>query len=383
MKLYEYEGKQLFQKYGIPVPPGIVASTVEEAVEAAEKLGTPVVLKAQVLVGGRGKAGGIVKADTLEEVREKASRLLGSEIRGVPVHKLLVEKAVTIEKELYLSITMDRVSARPIILASAMGGVDIEEIAREHPEAIVRRPVDPLLGLKGYEARIIAYKLGIPKEHFSTFAKLLQGLYRLFADYDAELAEINPLAITDQGLLALDSKVIVDDNSLYRHSDLLTGESRAERGEMTEYEEKAAELGLAYVELDGNIGIIGNGAGLTMATMDMVSYYGGKPADFLDLGGAASHERVYKATKFLMEHPRVDVLFINIFGGITRCDEVAKGIVEAVKEVGAKKPMVVKLVGTNEEIGWKILEEVGIKVFKDMEAAAQLAVKLASEKREG
>ncbi len=383
MKLYEYEGKQLFQKYGIPVPPGIVASTVEEAVAAAEKLGTPVVLKAQVLVGGRGKAGGIVKADALNEVREKASKLLGSEIRGVPVHKLLVEKAVTIEKELYLSITMDRVSARPIILASAMGGVDIEEIAREHPEAIVRRPVDPLLGLKGYEARIIAYKLGIPKEHLSTFAKLLQGLYRLFTDYDAELAEINPLAITDQGLLALDSKVIVDDNSLYRHSDLLTGESRAERGEMTEYEEKAAELGLAYVELDGNIGIIGNGAGLTMATMDMVSYYGGKPADFLDLGGAASHERVYKATKFLMEHPRVDVLFINIFGGITRCDEVAKGIVEAVKEVGAKKPMVVKLVGTNEEIGWKILEEVGIKVFKDMEAAAQLAVKLASEKRGG
>ena len=380
MKLYEYEGKQLFRKYGIPVPPGMVASSVEEAVTAAQNLGLPVVLKAQVLVGGRGKAGGIVKAETLDEVEAKASRLLGSEIRGVPVNKLLVEKAVNIEKELYLSITMDRVSARPIILASAMGGVDIEEIAREHPEAIVKRPIDPLVGLKSYEPRIIAYKLGISKDHFSTFARLLQGLYKLFVDYDAELAEINPLAITDQGLLALDSKVIVDDNSLYRHGELLTGETRAERGEMTEYEEKAAELGLAYVELDGNIGIIGNGAGLTMATMDMVSYYGGRPADFLDLGGAASHERVYKATKFLMEHPGVDVLFINIFGGITRCDEVAKGIVEAVKEVGLKKPMVVKLVGTNEEIGWKILEEVGIKVFKDMEAAAQLAVKLASGK---
>ncbi|MDK2383816.1 MAG: ADP-forming succinate--CoA ligase subunit beta, partial [Candidatus Korarchaeota archaeon] len=343
MKLYEYESKKIFERYRIPVPPSRTADTVDEAVKAAEEIGLPVVLKAQVLVAGRGKAGGILKADTMEEVREKAARLLGSEIKGIKVTRLLVEKAVDIADELYLSIIVDRAAARPVILASSEGGVDIEEIARRSPEKIIRRQVDPFLGVHDYEARLIASKMGLPKSMVRQWTAVVKGLYRVFEDYDADLAEINPLAITGDGrLLALDAKVIVDDNAVFRHPELASEELRDAR-DLTEFEVKARELGLSFVELEGDIGIIGNGAGLTRATMDTVAYYGGSPANFLDIGGGASSELVAKALDFILEHPRIKVVFMNIFGGITRCDEVAKGILKVVEKGWKGKKIVIRL----------------------------------------
>lgn len=379
MKLYEYESKELFRRHGIPVPPGRVADTVDEAVKAAEDIGLPVVLKAQVLVAGRGKAGGILKAETLDEVREKAARLLGSEIKGAKVTRLLVEKAADIADELYLSVIVDRVGAKPLILASSEGGVDIEEIAKKSPEKIVRRTVDPFIGIRDYEARLLGLKIGLPKKLIGQWVKFVRGLYEVFMEYDADLAEINPLAVTrDGGMLALDAKVIVDENAVFRHPELASEELRDAR-DLTEFELKSRQLGLSFVELDGDIGIIGNGAGLTMATMDTVAYYGGRPANFLDIGGGAGSELVAKALGFLLEHPRIKVVFMNIFGGITRCDEVAKGILEVLKERSVEKKIVIRLTGTNEEEGRRMLREAGINAFSTMDEAAMKAVELARE----
>ncbi len=374
MKLYEYEGMELFRRYGVPVPRFEVVSEPEEAARAAERLGGRVVVKAQVLVGGRGKAGGVRLAGTPAEAREHAQGILGMEIRGEKVERLVVAEAVDIVKELYLSIIIDRSIGAPLILASPEGGVDIEELARTRPERILKTPVEPLVGLKSYHIRRIAKFLELPQDAQKQISQIITGLYRLFIDYDCELAEINPLVVKgDGGLLAIDSKVIIDDNALYRHPELQERMGR----EMDEYETESRRLGFSYVELDGNIGVICNGAGLTMATMDTVLVLGGKPANFLDIGGGARADRVEGAVSLLLRHPKVKILFINILGGITRCDEVARGIVNALRKSGLEKEMVVRLKGTNEEEGRRILEENGIYVLEEMDEAARKAVELA------
>jgi len=373
--LYEYEAKEIFSKYGIPVPKGRVCNSPEEVYDAACEIGGPVVVKAQVLVAGRGKAGGILKAQTPEEAKSKAERLLGSEIKGLKVSKVLVEELVDIEKELYLSITIDRFHRAPTILASTEGGVDIEEIASKEPWKIIKRQIDPLVGFKPYIARGIAYELGLSKEQVTTITHILSSMYKIMEDYDCELVESNPFAILKDGrLMAVDARIIVDDNAIFKHKDLL--EKMKEYRDMSPLEVEAKEKGFSYVEVDGDIGIIGNGAGLTMATMDMVKLFGGLPANFLDIGGGARRETVKEAVKILLKHPKVKAIFINVLGGITRCDEVAKGIVEALKELKSKKPIVVRMMGTNEEEGKNILKEAGINAYESMEEAAKAVVQL-------
>ena len=376
MKLYEFEGMELFSRYGVPTPRFDVASSPEDARRIAESLGGRVVVKAQVLVGGRGKAGGVKVAESPEKAEQHARRILGMEIRGERVEKLVIAEAVDILKELYLSIILDRSIGAPLILASPEGGVDIEELARTRPEKIIKVPVDPFTGLRPYHIRRVAKFLELPSEAQKHVGRIISGLYKLFMDYDCELAEVNPLVLRGDGsLLAIDSKVIVDDNSLYRHPDL---QERAGRG-MNRYEAEAKRMGFSYVELEGNIGVICNGAGLTMATMDTVLVLGGRPANFLDIGGGARADRVEGAVSLLLSHPRVKILFINILGGITRCDEVAKGIVNALRKSDTGKRMVVRLKGTNEEEGRRILEENGIYTLEEMDEAARKAVELAEE----
>lgn len=374
MKLFEFEARKLFEKYDIPVPEYGVASTVDEVVSIAKNIGFPVVLKAQVLVGGRGKAGGIKFAYNIEEAKSLGKSLLGSKIKGELVERLIVSKAVEIEREMFISIILDRAEVAPLILASSEGGVDIEELAARAPEKIIRVHVNPLIGIQPYHVRKIVNKLNLTPEQSKQMEKIIYSLYRVFTDFDCELAEINPLAIDKSGnLVALDAKVIIDDNALFRRKEFAGREER----ELTEFEAIARKEGFSYVELDGNIGIIGNGAGLTMATMDMVYLYGGRPANFLDIGGGARSEIVERAVSLLLRHPRVEVIFINILGGITRCDEVAKGLVRALKKFGAGKKLVVRMVGTNEEEGKRILREAGIYSYDSMEEAAKKTVELA------
>ncbi len=376
MNLYEYEGRLLFKKYGIPVSNSGLASSPKEAKEIAERINPPYVVKAQVLVGGRGRAGGIQFAETPEEVEEATRRILGMTIRGVKVEKVLVAEKVDIEQELYVSFIINRGGRTIDFLVSPLGGINIEEIVKEKAESLLRQEIDPLLGLQEFMMRKAFKHAGLSKQLYGDFKALVSSLYRLFIEYDCELTEINPLALTkDYELVAIDSKIIVDDNSLYRHPDLL--ELRKERVRFKSDLERKAELyGLSYVELEGYIGILGNGAGLTMATMDLVSYYGGKPANFLDIGGGATKERVEKALSILLENNKVKVVFINILGGITRCDEVAQGIISALEKYGVK-PVVVRMMGTREEEGKRILENEGIHVLDSMEEAARIAVELA------
>lgn len=375
MKLYEYEAKQLFNRYGISVPEFYVATSPEQAMDAAKKLGEKVVLKAQVLVAGRGKAGGIKFADAPEEAYEVARKLLGMEIKGERVNSLLVTKAVDIEKELYLSVVLDRSVGCPSMLASPEGGIDIEELAASSPEKILKINVDPLLGLRQYQLRSIVNFMKLPDGQRQVLEQMTVNLYRLFVELDCELAEINPLAVDKNGnLVPVDAKVIIDDNALFRRKEF---SSRVDAG-MSELELEAKKYGFSYVELDGDIGIIGNGAGLTMATMDMVKLYGGRPANFLDIGGGARADVVESAASILLRHPRVKVLFVNILGGITRCDEVAKGLVKALNAYGRGKKIVVRMMGTNEEEGRKILEGAGMSAFFSMEEAAKMAVELSS-----
>jgi len=375
VKLHEYQSKRIFAKYSVPIPNGEVATTKGQAREIAKKLGGAVVIKSQVLVGGRGKAGGVKVAKNPNEAEELADQILGMDIKGLTVDKVLIDEAADIRDEIYLGIVIDRALQRPVIIASAEGGVEIEEVAKTSPEAIKRLPVDTQIGLMDYQARNLAFDLGLKRLYVGQFMKIVKGLYQAFINTDASLAEINPLVITGQDkLLAVDGKILLDDNALYRHPDL--SEMRDVQEE-TSSEREARLAGLSFVKLDGEIGCMVNGAGLAMATMDIVKHYGGEPANFLDIGGGAKSDKVAAALRIILRDPKVKSVLFNIFGGITRCDEVARGILEALKEVQTDVPMVARLVGTNEEEGRQILAEADFPSASSLGEAAKMAVELA------
>lgn len=375
MKLHEYQSKRVFAQYGVPIPRGDVATTPEQVRQIAARLGSRVVIKSQVLVGGRGKAGGIRLATSPDEAEQVANQILGMKIKELTVKKVLVDEAAEIDQEIYLGIVIDRARHRPVMMASAEGGVEIEEVARTTPDRIVKMAINPFLGLQAYQGRALAFGIGLRKELVQDFVKIAQGLYQAFAGCDASLAEINPLVVTADGkLLALDGKILLDDNSLFRHFEL--AEMR-DADEETPEEQEARRYGLSYVKLDGEIGCMVNGAGLAMATMDITKLYGGAPANFLDIGGGAQAEKVAAALRIILTDPNVKAVLFNIFGGITRCDEVAKGILEALREVPTKVPMVARLVGTNEEEGRRILAEANMMTAATLAEAAQRAVAAA------
>ncbi len=365
MKLYEYSAKELFRREGIPTPRGGVAGTPEEAAGIAEKLGCDVAVKSQVLTGGRGKAGGILFASP-SDTAEVAGRLLSSEIKGETVERVLIEEKIPIDRELYVSVVLDRAEKRPLIIASSEGGVDIEELAEKSPEKIVRYHVNPLDEFLPYEAREIARKMGLESELIPGVGGVIWKLYSLFRKYDARLAEINPLVISDGEVVAADAKVEVDDDSIYRHPEFM---------EMDEYEPEE----FAFVKLDGDIAVIGNGAGLTLTAMDLIKLKGGEPATFLDIGGGASEEVIRRALELVISYPRVRVIFLNVLGGITRADDVARGVVNALKDAGREVPLVIRLTGTNEEEGQRILKEAGIPFETSLERAAEKAVEISKQ----
>jgi succinyl-CoA synthetase beta subunit len=375
MKLHEYQSKQIFSKYGIPIPKGRVAVTAQEAHQIAEELGGRVVIKSQVLVGGRGKAGGIRLANNPHEAEDLATHILAMEIKGLPVRKVLVDEAAQIESEIYLGITNDRAARRPVMMASAAGGVEIEQVARETPEKIVRVHIDPLLGLKDYQARDIALGIDLPREHWKAFGQIARGLWEAYISCDATLAEINPLIITsERRLLAVDGKMVLDDNALYRHPDL------AEMRDLdveAESEVEARKYGLSFIKLDGNIGCMVNGAGLAMTTMDIIKLFGGEPANFLDIGGGAGADKVAAALRIILSDENVKTVLFNVFGGITRGDEVARGILSALDDIKTNVPMVIRLVGTNAEEGRQILANAKMITANTLAEAAQKAVAVA------
>ena len=375
MKLQEYQAKRIFGQYGVPVPQGDVATTPAEAAAIAERIGGAVVIKSQVLVGGRGKAGGIKLAKTPAEAEAVAGRILGMDIKGLTVKKVLVDPAADIRKELYLGMVLDRGSRRVVVMASSEGGVDIEEVAARAPEKILTLPVDPCLGLKEYQARDLALGIGLPKEQLGQFARICQGLYDCYMGCDASLAEINPLAVLGDGALkALDGKMALDDSALFRHADLA---ALRDEDEETPEERDARLNGLSYVKLDGEIGCMVNGAWLAMASMDIIKFYGGAPANFLDIGGGAKSDKVAAALRIILSDPNVKAVLFNIFGGITRCDEVARGILQALQQVPTKVPMVVRLVGTNDVEGRAILAQAKMATAETLAEAAQKAVAAA------
>lgn len=375
MNLHEYQSKQIFAKYGVPIPKGRVAVTAAEAKQIAEELGGRVVVKSQVLVGGRGKAGGVKLAKSPDEAEELATKILSMEIKGLPVRKVLVDEAANIETEIYLGITNDRAARKPVMMASAAGGVDIEEVARETPEKIIKTHIHPLLGLQGYQTRDLAAGIDLPKEHWRSFDKIAKGLWEAYVNSDATLAEINPLVTTAEGqLLAVDGKMSVDDNGLFRHPELADMRD-LDVEDPTETE--ARKYDLSFIKLDGNIGCMVNGAGLAMATMDITKYFGGAPANFLDIGGGANADKVAAAFRLILSDPKVNAVLINIFGGITRGDEVARGILAAMEEVKPDVPMVVRLVGTNAEEGRRLLAEADMITAETLAEAAQKAVEAA------
>ena len=379
MKLHEYQSKQIFAKYGIPIPKGRVAATAAEAKAIAEELGGRVVIKSQVLVGGRGKAGGVKLAKDADEAEQLAAQILAMEIKGLPVRKVLVDEAAAIETEIYFSITNDRAARKPVMIASAAGGVEIEEVAVTSPEKIIKVHIDPLLGLREYQARDVAASIDLPREYWKDFIKVANGLWHTYSETDATLAEINPLVITkDKRLVALDGKMMIDDNAMFRHADL--AEMR-DIDEEAPAETEARKYGLSYIKLDGNIGCMVNGAGLAMTSMDIVKLFGGEPANFLDIGGGAGADKVAVAMKIILSDPNVKAVLFNIFGGITRCDEVAKGILVAMGEVKPKVPMVVRLVGTNAEEGRKLLENAKMITAETLADAARKSVAAAKRKK--
>jgi len=375
MKLHEYQSKLIFAEYGIPIPKGRVAATAAEAKQIAEELGGRVVIKSQVLVGGRGKAGGIRLAKNPDEAEEIATQILGMEIKGLPVRKVLVDEAANIETEIYLGITNDRAARKPVMMVSSAGGVDIEEVARDTPEKIIRLHIDPLLGLRDYQARDLAAEIDLPRELWRDFGKIANGLWLAYRKCDANLAEINPLVITaDQKMLAVDGKMVLDDNALFRHPDL------AEKRDLdieADAEIEARKYGLSFIKLDGNIGCMVNGAGLAMTTMDIIKLFGGEPANFLDIGGGASAEKVTAAFRIILSDPNIKTVLINIFGGITRGDVVARGILAAMDEVKPQVPMVIRLVGTNAEEGRQLLANANMITAETLAGAAQKAVAAA------
>ncbi len=379
LKLFEYEAKQIAQRYGVPVPKGQVASTAQEAKEAFLKLNQPCMIKAQVLVAGRGKAGGIKPASSGEEAAEVAESLLSMTIKGERTAKVLVEQKLASKHELYISIVVDRSSKCFTLLCSSEGGVDIEQVAATNPEKIIRYKIDPLFGLQEFESRFVAKQLGYSAKQMNKLSSIIMKLNQIMLDYDAELIESNPLIETENGdLIAADLRILLDDNALFRHPEFLERMKTFEP-DMTPLEVRAREKGLAYVELDGEVGIIGNGAGLVMATLDMILDSNGKPANFCDVGGGADEERIGSALEIVLANPRVKVLLINIMGGITRCDDVARAILDIQKKMGISKPMVIRLVGTNEEEGRRILAAAQIPSLNSMEEAAARAVALVSQ----
>jgi succinyl-CoA synthetase beta subunit len=375
MNLHEYQSKQIFSRYGIPIPRGRVASSADEARHIAEELGGRVVIKSQVLVGGRGKAGGIRLAKTPKEASDLATLVLGMEIKGLRVHKILVDEAVGITKEIYLGIINDRAARQPVMMASSAGGVDIEQVAATTPEKIIKIRIDPLMGLRDYQARDLAVSIDLPREFWRQFGEIAHGLWRTFRENDATLAEINPLVITsDQRLIALDGKMSVDDNALFRHAEINEMRDLAAEDPL---EVEARMFGLSYINLDGNVGCMVNGAGLAMATMDIIKLCGGTPANFLDIGGGASAEKVAAALRIILADPKVKAVLFNIFGGITRCDEVARGVLVALQEVKPKVPMVARLVGTNAEEGLRLLADAKMITASTLVDAAEKAVAIA------
>jgi succinyl-CoA synthetase beta subunit len=375
LKLQEYRSKEILARHGVPLLSGEVATTPEDARAAAARIGGPVVVKAQVLVGGRGKAGGVKLASSAAEAEIRAREILGLDIKGITVRTVLVAPAAEIAHEFYLGLIIDRAARAVTVIASAEGGIEIEETARTNPTAILRLPLHPLLGLQDFESRRIGFFLGIPAELRKDFAKVMRGLYDAFIASDADLAEINPLVVTDDGrLLALDAKIVLDDSGLSRHPDL---EAMRDLNEEEPSEIAAREAGISFIKLDGSIGCMVNGAGLAMTTMDLVKLAGGEPANFLDIGGGAKADRVAAAFRIILDDPNVKAILINIFGGITRGDEVARGIVEARQSLQRDVPMVVRIVGTNAEEAKPILAEANLITADSLDDAAAKAVEAA------
>jgi len=383
MNIHEYQGKELLRKYGVSVPNGRVAFSVDEAVEAAKELGTDVVVvKAQIHAGGRGKAGGVKVAKNLDEARTYAEEILGKTLvthqtgpEGKEVKRLLIEEGCDIKKEYYVGLVLDRATSRVVLMASEEGGTEIEEVAEKTPEKIFKEVIDPAVGLQGYQARRIAFNINIPKELVGQAVKFMMGLYQVFVEKDCSIAEINPLVVTGEGkVMALDAKLNFDSNALYRHKDIV---EYRDLDEEDPKEIEASKYDLSYISLDGNIGCMVNGAGLAMSTMDIIKYYGGEPANFLDVGGGATAEKVTEAFKIILSDQNVKGIFVNIFGGIMKCDVIAEGVVEATKQVGLEIPLVVRLEGTNVELGKKILNESGLNITS-AESMADGAQKIVS-----
>ncbi|MFX1562809.1 MAG: ADP-forming succinate--CoA ligase subunit beta [Promethearchaeota archaeon] len=378
MRLFEHEAKEAFQRAGLPIPRGQLATTGEKAAEIASELSCSVAVKVQVLAGGRGKAGGIKFANSPKEAQSLAEQMLGMSIHDNTVQHVLIEEKLDIAQEIYLGITIDRSQRSPVVICSAMGGIDIEQVAEKYPEKIARFHVNPIFGLRDFEARRVAKAAGFQNRALIQISGLLMKLWQVFIENDAELTEINPLIVTKEGeYVAADARLNIDDNSLFRHKTLA---ERVNAGitEQTELEQRAQKLGMTYVELEGNIGIIGNGAGLVMATMDAVQYYGGAPANFLDVGGGATADRMTQALDIVLSHPDVKAVFINILGGITRCDEMANGIVEAQKQLPRQVPIIIRMIGTREKEGAKILQTANIPFHNTMDAAAHMVVEKVS-----
>ncbi|HAG98160.1 MAG TPA: ADP-forming succinate--CoA ligase subunit beta [Ktedonobacter sp.] len=372
MKIHEYQAKDILARFGVLIQPGRVASTPDEAEAIARELGGPVVIKAQVYVGGRGKAGGIQFGDTPEQARAAAAKVLGMDIKGLIVEKVLVVSKIDIQEEYYLGIILDRKSQAPVVMVSKEGGIDIEEVAAHTPEKIIKQPIDMRWGLRPFEARAILARAELPHQVIGKGGAILTALAKAFIESDASLAEINPLVLTSEGQVqAADAKILIDDNGLFRQKEYA---SWAESEESNPLEYEARQAGLTYVKLDGNVGIIGNGAGLVMTTLDMVARVGGKPANFLDIGGGAKAEVMYKALSFVARDPQVKGILVNIFGGITRGEEVAKGVIMAQAELPKGMPIVVRLSGTGAEEGKALLKDAGLDWGKDMREAAQKIV---------
>ncbi|MBA4408890.1 MAG: ADP-forming succinate--CoA ligase subunit beta [Bacteroidota bacterium] len=375
MKIHEYQARQIFRDYGIPVPADVLCYTVREVEKAAKELNCMVVIKAQVLTGGRGKAGGVKLARNVEEAINAGKQILGMDIKGLTVEKVLVTRAADIEKEFYVGLINDRNTKSVILMASAEGGVEIEEVAKTNPEKIIKFQINPLTGLLDYQARNIALKLFGNANHAQKAASILTKLYKLFIETDSTLAEINPLILTtDNEVLAIDGKMNFDDNALFRQPKIL---AMREPDEEEVQEIAAHEKGLSYIKLDGNIGCMVNGAGLAMATMDMIKLYGGSPANFLDIGGSSNPQKVIDAMNILLGDKNVKAVMINIFGGITRCDDVARGLIKALEIIITDVPIVVRLSGTNAEEGLAILKETGLPTVSSMSEAAKKAIELS------
>jgi succinyl-CoA synthetase beta subunit len=385
VKIHEYQGKEIFRRFGLPTPRGIPAFSVDEAVKAAETIGGGVqVVKAQIHAGGRGKGGGVKLAKSSAEVRDLAGKILGMQLvthqtgpKGQRVRRLLIEEGADIAKELYVGMVVDRGTQRVVLMASSEGGIDIEEVAAKTPEKIHKVFIDPMQGLTDSEADAVARKIGIPEEGLKEARQVLQGLYRAFDETDASLAEINPLIVTGDGrVIALDAKLTVDDNGLFRHPDIV---EMRDLDEEDPAEVEASKFDLSYISLDGDIGCLVNGAGLAMATMDTIKLYGGSPANFLDVGGGATAEKVTEAFKIMLRNPGLRAILVNIFGGIMKCDTIATGVVAAARDVKLKVPLIVRMKGTNEELGKKILAESGLPVITadNMAEAGKKAVAAA------